>query len=409
MLLTLSVTRDLAYLMLGKYGQFVISLLTIPIVARQLDVDGMGALAIGISANFFSAVLVDFGLSQVLSARTAADGVPGTVRNAYGVIRWAMTGLVVVVAAPLIVFGGPALQVLGTGLIAGAISGLNDIWILYGSREFGQVSVVQVVVRLAYFGGVAATISIVPSPHTVIVWLALSNVATNITVRRLAGAPEKVRPSRADVMMLFHLGIPVVAARMLTASYTQGASLLQATVLSPVQIGLFSAGDRLVRSVQSVLDALGLALLPRVSKLRSESLQRYWRSVWLSIGIGFAAAMVAAGVLAVAAPFLISILYGPKFEEAVPLLRLEVLLLPGAAVVAITTNVLLYVQEDGRTILIGAGIGLLSMLVGVAVMSVHPSTHVAVYGALLAEWLVAIWFLYHALKTWRAETAAEAS
>jgi O-antigen/teichoic acid export membrane protein len=167
-------------------------------------------------------------------------------------------------------------------------------------------------------------------------------------------------------------------------------------VLDAASLGLFSAGDRIVRALQSMLDPIGLALLPRMAYLSDGN--RFWRRVTLSLMACVGTALVIAVTLWVAAPTLIHVIFGGAFIDAVPMLRVEALILPATALTSFATTAVLTVRRDTAGVFIGAVVGTCVAGVWLYVAIQTHSVWALVYGTLCSEITVALWYI---ARMWR--------
>src|SRR3954451_2959995 len=118
----LGIVRDIGFVSFGKYGQYLVTAVTVPLAARLLGTHGLGLLSIGMSAYFIGSLLVDLGIAQFMAAMLPKSDV-NQLRGNYLAIRVSIlavlaggltTGLVLEVQ-------GAVLMVL-LGLTAGGLS-----------------------------------------------------------------------------------------------------------------------------------------------------------------------------------------------------------------------------------------------------------------------------------------------
>ncbi|MFE3025259.1 oligosaccharide flippase family protein, partial [Nocardia tengchongensis] len=115
----LSVLRDIGFVSLGKYGQFLVTAVTVPLTARMLGVSGVGLLAIGMSAYFLGSLLVDLGINTFMAALLDDDGIDD-LRGSYLAVRAAGLGLLGLALATGFAFGaGTHLRMILLGLFVG--------------------------------------------------------------------------------------------------------------------------------------------------------------------------------------------------------------------------------------------------------------------------------------------------
>lgn len=276
---------------------------------------------------------------------------------------------------------------------------------LIGQARFAASTGYQAVGRIIYLGLLVTILPRIPRAEVALLCLMLGAVVTiALTWRdslRRFGRPA--RPHR--IIDTVRMGITVLTSRLLVLGYGQGATAIYSSVLTPASLGLFSAGDRLVRAVQSVLDPIGFALLPRMARISHED--RFWRRGVLALLVCVGMACIATAALWVAAPFLVELIFGRAFAEAVPFLRLEVLILPATALTSFATTAILPVRKDAAGVLIGALIGVCLAGIWLYIAVRTGSVWSLVYGTLCCETAVALWYvarMWHLYRRERNET-----
>jgi O-antigen/teichoic acid export membrane protein len=385
-----TVMRDIGYVSFGKYGQYVVTTLTLPLIARVLGAEGLGLLAIGMSSYFIGSVVVDLNITSFLAARVNDSDV-NQLRGNYLAIRMTILaaigcGLVVSLAAGV----QAHVHMILLGLFAGGFWSLSEDWVLIGQSRFGASMAYQAVGRIGYL---LLLFLLLPHFHNAsipLVSLLISSILTVVLTWR-DSLKTFGRPSRPrDIGAMLRMGAPVLTSRLLVTSYGQGAAAIYAAVLNAASLGLFSAGDRLVRATQSMLDPIGFALLPRMAR---KSKDQFWRHVIQALSACLCAAGVATATIWVAAPLLVSVIFGSGFEHAIPLLRVEVLILPATALTSFVTTAVLTVRQDTHGVLIGALIGTCIAATALAITYGTHSVWTLVYGTVGAEFSVALWYV----------------
>jgi O-antigen/teichoic acid export membrane protein len=392
----LATARDIGLVTFGKYGQYVITVVTVPLMARLLGTEGLGLVAIAMSSYFVGSVLVDLGIAQFLSAMMNREDVR-QLRGNYLVIR-AVT-LSTIGAALLLGLafdvGVPGRLIL-LGMFAGGLSSISEDWVLIGQARFLASTGYQAVGRATYLALLIALLPRLPHAEVALLCLMASGVVTvGLTWRdslRRFGSPA--RPH--EVLRTVRMGVTLLSSRLLVLGYGQGSTAIYSAVLTPASLGLFSAGDRLVRAVQSVLDPIGFALLPRMARIGHED--RFWRRGVLALVVSVLLACLAAATLWVTAPVLVDIVFGSAFADAIPLLRVEALILPATTLTSFTTTAILPVRKDAAGVLIGAVIGVCVAAVWLYVAVRTGSVWSLVYGSLCCEVAVALWYVS---RMWR--------
>ncbi|MFJ4654235.1 lipopolysaccharide biosynthesis protein [Nocardia sp. NPDC088792] len=390
------ILRDIGYVSFGKYGQYLVTVVTLPLAARVLGAAGLGLLAVGMSAYFVGTLLVDLGITAFLAARVhEADhdrAMINDLRASYAAIRIAILGgigLLGVIGFSLNVPAHAGMILLG--LFAGGFWSLSEDWLLIGRGRFGASIAYQSVGRAAYLLLLVVLLPRHPTAAMALGCLLGSSVLT-VGLTWLDGfrtfgplvAPHRIRS-------VLRTGAPVLASRLLTSSYGQGAAAVYSGILSATSLGVFSASDRLVRALQSLLDPIGFALLPRMARRGAEA--GFWRRSMRALSAAVAAAAVVTSGTWLLAPVIIPLIFGGDFANAVSLLRVEVLVLPATTVTSYITTAVLPVQQDTAGVLIGAvlgaGVGAAAVLLALRSHSVWT----LVGGVVAAEFSVAGWYL----------------
>ncbi|WP_036570199.1 lipopolysaccharide biosynthesis protein [Nocardia sp. BMG51109] len=391
-----AVLRDIGLVSFGKYGQYVITVVTLPLISRLLGPHGVGLLAIGMSAYFIGSLAVDLGITSFLAAKVhdipAEAMYINQLRGAYLAIRTGTLGaLGLALLAGLVADVPPQLHMILLGLFTGGLWSISEDWLLIGQGRFGSSTLYQGAGRVAYLVLLIVLLPRLPNASVAMLCLLVSSLLTIALTwgdsLRTFGVPARPR----HVRQILRMGAPVLTSRALVTSYGQGSAAVYAAVLDAVSLGLYSAGDRLVRAIQSLLDPIGFALLPRMARRSGEKV--FWHNAVRSLVACLTAAVLAVLCVWALAPVLIHVMFGSAFAAAVPLLRIEVLILPATTITSFVTTAVLPVREDTAGVLIGAVAGT-CIAAGALAIAVHTrSVWTLVYGTVLAEVTVALWYV----------------
>lgn len=391
-----TVLRDIAYVSFGKYGQYLVTVATLPLIARLLGAAGMGLLAIGMSAYFLGSLIVDLGITSYLAARVQESGLDRAVvnhtRGTYLAIRGGILGVLGVALVAAAAAAAPDyLTMVLLGLFVGGFWSMSEDWVLIGQGRFGASTLYQSIARVGYLALLLTLLPRFPTAAMALLCLLASSVLslalTWWDTWREFGPPAPPR----GAWKLIRAALPVVTGRLLVTSYGQGSAAVYGAVLNAVSLGLYSASDRLVRAVQSLLDPIGFALLPRMAKRAGE--QNFWPSALRALTVCVAMAGVAAAALWVAAPLVIPLVFGDEFAGAVGVLRLEALILPATTVTSFVTTAVLPVRQDTVGVLIGSAVGTAVAAVALLITMRTHSVWTLAGGIVAAEFAVAIWYL----------------
>ncbi|WP_067542662.1 lipopolysaccharide biosynthesis protein [Nocardia crassostreae] len=390
------ILRDIGLVTFGKYGQYVITLVTVPLLARTLGPHGTGLLAIGMSSYFIGSLLVDLGVTQFLAARVHEEGTStadiNRLRGTYLAVRAAtLTVIGAALLGNLAVDAHPVLHMVLLGLFAGGFWSISEDWLLIGQGRFGSSTMYQGAGRIGYLVLLVALLPRFPHASLALLCLLVSSVATVALTWwdsiRTYGPPARPHWIRA----IMRMAAPIFTSRLLVTGYGQGSAAVYGAFLATASLGLYSAGDRLVRAIQSTLDPIGFALLPRMAK-RSKS-DRFWRNSIQALAMCVGLACLATAAVWALAPMLVHLIFSEEFNGAIPLLRVEVLILPATTVTSYVTTAILPVKQDTIGVLIGAIIGTCIAAVALVCAVRTESVWALVYGTVSAEIGVALWYI----------------
>ncbi|MFE4460375.1 lipopolysaccharide biosynthesis protein [Nocardia tengchongensis] len=390
------IIRDIGLVTFGKYGQYVITLVTVPLLARMLGPHGTGLLAIGMSSYFIGSLVVDLGVTSFLAAKVPEDD-PGhrevnRLRGTYLAIRaTTLTIIGATLLATLVAGVSPKLHMVLLGLFAGGFWSVSEDWLLIGQGRFGTSTMYQGVGRIGYLALLVGLIPRFPSASMAVLCLLISSIATVALTWwdsfRKFGPPA--RPYGVGAVL--RMAAPIFTSRLLVTGYGQGSAAVYGAVLEAASLGLYSAGDRLVRAIQSTLDPIGFALLPRMARRSADD--QFWRNqIQMLIGAVTLACLAVVSVW-IMAPTLIHLIYTDDFNGAIGMLRVEILILPATTITSYVTTAVLPVKQDTIGVLIGAIIGTCVAATALVVAMRTGSVWTLVYGTVSAEIGVALWYI----------------
>ena len=387
----LTLVRDIGFVSVGKYGQYFVTAITLPLIARILGPEGLGLLSIGMSAYFFGSLLVDLGIPQFLAARVPDSDIDQVRGNYFAIRVGVLTALGAALLVSLVIGVAPPVHMILVGLFAGGFWSVSEDWLLIGQGRFIASTMYQGVGRLVYLALLVVALPHCPTASAALLCMLVSSFLTVALTWRdsLRRYGNPARPHRVGTTM--RMAAPVLTSRLMVVSYGQGAAAIYASVLDAASLGLYSAGDRMVRAMQSILDPIGFALLPRMARSSNDS--QFWRRANLALLACVGVAAIATVVLWLAAPQLVTILMGSDFAAAIPLLRVEILILPATAVSSFVTTAVLTVRKDTSGVFIGAIIGTCVGAVALYAAFQTQSVWALVYGTVACEFSVALWYL----------------
>jgi PST family polysaccharide transporter len=326
---------------LALYGvqvaTFLVPLLSLPYLSRVLGDEGFGLVALGQSTAIVLGLVVSYGFEFTAGrdasvARNSPHRLAEIAARVLGA-RLLLAVLILAAAAatlPLVESFREHPEVLAIAWVTGVVQGINPGWFFVGTERLRLVSFVQLGLRFAGLGAILVLVRDADDATLVL----LINLATTIVVAgvamvlmlrripwrapRLATAPSELRAAWA-----------VFVGTGAIALYSSGNVVLLGFFGTTDEVAHFAAAERIVRAVVQLMSPVAVAVFPRLVYLHAQrERERAKRLARISIGAMSAIGISAVVVLGGAAGFLIPLIYGDAFDEAIDLLRVLVLILP---------------------------------------------------------------------------------
>ncbi len=334
-LLSARSAADAGWLYGAHVARYLAPLLLYPVLTRRLGLDGFGVYAASLALALIVAVVVDYGLSLAGPRDIAAD-IEGR-----GVVVGQALALRALLIAPAVAVGfglamaTPALQgdmvATAMAVILGVGQGAGLLWYFQGVRDPAPAALLEVGFALAAAVAVLAVPTLstggVIAVQAAGVWGGLAATA-GLLIARQAVTPPTIQGIRRALID----GAPLFASRAVIVAYTGAAVLMTAALAGPVQAALYGVADRLVSAAGSLMRPMAGMVAPRIAGLLTQDRAGAFRTArWTLIG-AFGLFLALAVVLAIAAPVLVRLLFGPAFAGATDVLRLLALVLPLVAI-----------------------------------------------------------------------------
>jgi O-antigen/teichoic acid export membrane protein len=381
--------RNYASLSTANVVQLGLSFLALAVIARYLGVDGLGAVTVLLAGYLFGSAFGDFTLPIPLGGLVNSEGFGRAGVGSFDRFRCLILIIIWSLSLPILfVSTSTTIDMICLGAMAGVLSSLSESWLLLATGRVNSVAVGETSGRAAYLLLLLVALPIKPTPAIVAACLACSALVVVVLTRLMTRRVRmRLMPgSQWHVTEFARLGGPALLSRLATYGYGPGSLILFAGILSPTQLGLLGASDRVVRALQSLIYPLSLSLFPFFAE-RSEEADRKLKSRATK---GTLAALLVGSTVALItlafAPVVVHILYGDQFGEAIPVLRLEVLLLVPFSVSNFLLTNLVLGRQDTLGSLVIASMGLLVLAGAVLFVWLHsPSALMAALAMLLAE------------------------
>jgi O-antigen/teichoic acid export membrane protein len=304
--------RNVTVRVLGLAGNIVLARLLVP--------SDFGLVSLGLTVTMLGSLLANAGFGPTLVRRERPPS-----RHELGAVlgfQLAVTiGVVAVVAAVALAVGGSG-PVIALMVLALPIDALRIPTGIVAERrlDFHVTARAEVVEMVAY--NLAAI-------GLVVAGLGVYGVALAVIVRALSGSglllasgpvgPQRPRWSWPLVREIWRFGVKFQLNSFVTVARDQGVNVVAASIGGLAVLGVWSLAYRLLQSVLLLFQALWRVSFPAIARLLEAGEEH---GPLLRRGVGLAA--VAAGLPAVAmagsAPALVPVLFGPRWDDAIPVL-----------------------------------------------------------------------------------------
>ncbi len=197
---------------------------------------------------------------------------------------------------------------------------LLPVWLLQGLERMRLLMVVSTVARLVTMALVFILVRDQADLVTAALLLAGGDVLAGMIILAGLGRWVNVRPiwpGWPAVQATLREGWPIFLSNMALTLYVSSNTFVLGLVASPMVIGYFAAGEKLVRAAQGLLSPLSQAVFPFGARLAQDAPGQAWRFFRrLLLGQGGIALVLSCALWALA-PVLVDGLFGARFLPSV--------------------------------------------------------------------------------------------
>jgi len=352
-------------------GSRVVALVVFVTLARILEPTAFGLVSLGVVYVALMQIFIDQGFSQAIIQRPVLE--PGHLDSAFWsslVLGGLLTVVGVVAAGPIATLLGqpdlaPILRWLSVSLIISALSSTPEA-ILRRELIFRSLALRRLVAATAG-GSVALAAAFLgygvwSLVAQLIVQAGVGAVILWIAVPWRPGFDVSVRYFRD----LFSFGSSIVVMNFLNFLNRQSDDLLIGVVLGPRALGYYSVGYRILLLLTDVMTrTIESVAFPLFSKIQGD-LVRLRRGYLMATQISATIATPVFLGVAALAPELINVAFGPKWDEAVPVMQVLSLIGILHASLFFNSTVLIATGQPRKALLL-TGISAISNVVAFAI------------------------------------------
>lgn len=341
-------------------AQLLLPLLALPWLARVLEPEAFGLLMYMSVISVIIGLIMDWGFALGAVRKAAASR--GQERALADLLGQVLSAKILLMAGcllgslallPLLPHASAHPGAYGIAVLAGLSRGVNPTWFFQGIGEGMR--------RMAWWDVCSSALVLVLTfvcVHAAVDWpryLMLTAFCKGLAYLWLTmGLTRRYRISLSLIEGWRALRrTKILFASVLSALiYNNGAQLVLGFFLSPAQMGMLVATDKIVRAVVSVSNPVTQTLFPEICALRGAQSGQAARMLRWSLAGTVLVMLCATALVWLFAPLLVRIALGPAYSGTVPVLRVMAFLVPILACnfVLGTQTLVSFGQEKALTI-----------------------------------------------------------
>lgn len=399
--LSAKLTRNISYLTLSQFANYVFPLATIPYITRVVGPENYGLIEFATVALLYFIAVVDYSFHTTATRKIAAlTGKPDKIATIFSAVMVAKAILFTVALSifGVLVFFVPEFRknsylfwisfpiVLGWALYPN--------FLFYGLQKVGVVALANVVIK----GLAAVLIFVFINQMNDYYYVPFINGITQLAVgfltlvyalKQMPYLRTKLPKQKAVKAVLWE-GRFIFLSNFFTRIYGFGSILIGGFLLTPLQLGIFAAASKLINVAQSFLfQPLHGALFPYLSQKLSAGMSEFRKGHRQGLLLLAGITALATIALMLLAPFAVQLIFGSEYQTSAHLILIMApMLFIGAFGHMHLQQGLLILREDKSYMVIVITTGLLSIALNIWLMKAFD-VEGAAWVRLLTEAVVA--------------------
>jgi O-antigen/teichoic acid export membrane protein len=322
-------------------GMLTLRLASSLIMTRLLAPEAFGLIALVTTIGVVASLLSDIGIRQAVVHSDHGDD-PNMLNTAWtmqilrGLLVWSCCALIALglyVANRLGWLAGESLYaspllpgLLAVGTLSSVIMGFESTKRYTADRRIEQKRVVLIEISSAFIG---IAIMVLLARVTGSVWSIVVGGIITSTCSAIAGhvwlhgVPNRLHWDTAYARQIFHYGKWILASSLMYVLAVQGDKLLLGGWVTPAVLGCYAIGQNLALILEQAVGRVFIQVTaPAFSDVLRNSPQRM-REVYLRLRLPFDLIfIVSAGFLFAVGPWLVGLMYDPRYAQAGTVLQI---------------------------------------------------------------------------------------
>lgn len=351
----LKLLGNFSYRITGDIIAKLLSLVTVPIIARALKPEAFGVWDLVQIIINYSVILVNFGFIQYGLREVARSDNPSRIVNRIFNARLTLA-MVSIVLSGLVVFtvyhNNMKLAIavfMGYGIIIA--SAINTDFYFFGKKNLLLPTLSHLAGQLIFVAGVFLFVNRPESLFILIIFYSIYYLSNAIILLfiYLRKNTLKIKISIQEtwdiLKQTYRLGLST-KFDLLQSSFPK---FLISAMLGNYLLGIYSAAFKFYTIILLVYQGIMLGLGPYIVKLHKESFNRQIKYTRLSMGLIIAAGIGAASLSYLFGEFLVDVLFGKDFGATKPVFRMICFfMIPVKPVYMLLGSILVYFNQEKK-------------------------------------------------------------
>ena len=336
-----SLLSNSLYLYLSHFADYLLALIIIPVIAKNVGAEEFGKIGIAQTYGIFIFLLMEFGSSLVVTRKIAL--IKRDLHSLKIFIGKILTFKILIIPIvftmtylanyyiPIFKLNPNFIVIVTVGSI---FQGISPVWYFQGIERMKIIALSKVIFRLASFVAIVFFVKTPSDSWIVLFSFSFSSIVICLLLYlqmiRQIGKINLVRPK--EVKSIFFKSVNSFLISIIPVIHQNISIIILSFFASPLQLGFYYGANKIYRAFNSLYSPISQAFFPIISSLYNRNranskiaIKKYLR---MMTAIGFLFFIINFCF----SGFIVKILLGTKFLEAEPLLKIFSFVLPLTAI-----------------------------------------------------------------------------